>query len=369
MATTGLVSRVGADLERRWDELALASGASPFMRPGWLRAWLDAFRHAALGAVTVQRGDELTGLLPLLPGRYRTLRSPTNHETASFSPIVRDAESAADELVERLLAIGGSLDLSGLPVDEGTPGQRLVHAVERSGAVVLRNTRNTAPYVDVSGELEIFMRGLSKNRRHGMKRLRNRLRDAGELAFEVRDGRENLAELLTEGFKLEAREWKLRAGSAILSHPATTRFYTSAARWAAEQGILRLIFLRLSGRPIAFGYCVEQGDCLYFLKLGMDDEYQKFGPGVLITLSLIEHAFAQPSLTRLDLLGENEPYKADFASGTTEQIRLRVYPDNGLGRVRRTAVVAGADLRRIVVTRLSDQTRDRLSAVRNRLRG
>ena len=34
------------DLSARWDALAVASGASPFVRPGWLGAWADAFGRA-----------------------------------------------------------------------------------------------------------------------------------------------------------------------------------------------------------------------------------------------------------------------------------------------------------------------------------
>jgi len=59
--------------------------------------------------------------------------------------------------------------------------------------------------------------------------------DAGEVVLDVSDGSTgDLGALLDEGFRLEARPWKLAAGSAILSSPASVRFYTEGARWAAE---------------------------------------------------------------------------------------------------------------------------------------
>jgi CelD/BcsL family acetyltransferase involved in cellulose biosynthesis len=363
-----LLRPLDPDLERQWDQLAVATGSSPFVRPGWLKAWAGAFRQTeALRLLTVERDGELTGVLPLLAARG-VLRSPTNFESPLFAPIAADHEAAA-ELAERLLAVdSGAVHLSALRPDDA-PTEVLLDAAGRSGAPVLRRTLRASPYVDVTGDPAGFWRGLSKNRRHGLRRLRNRMGDAGEVSFEVHDGRENLDALLDEGFRLEAREWKRAAGSAILSRPGSTELFTEAARWAAEAGILRLAFLRLAGRPIAFGYNVQQGSVLYFIKVGMSDEHLKLGPGVVFTSHLVEHAFAQPDVSCVDMLGEDEPYKVDFASGTRELIRLHTFPRSWWGGVQRAAIVTTARARAFVVSRLSDASRTRLSAVRNRLVG
>ncbi len=358
---------IDAALELRWDQLALDAGSPPFVRPGWLRAWAAAFgRTRDLRLLTVERDGEPVAALPLLAGRW-TLRSPTNSETPLFCPIATDA-GAAGLLAHRLLSVRtGAVELDALAREQAA-SKVLLDAVARNGVSALRRPLRQSPHIDVSGDPAAFQRGLSKNRRHGLRRLANRLRDAGELTFTVHDGRADLDELLRDGFRLEAREWKRAAGSAILSRPAALRFYTAAARWAADQDLLRLAFLRLDGRPIAFGYLIQQHSTLYFLKLGMDDAYQKLGPGVVLTQHLIDHAFAQPGLTRLDLLGENEQYKADLASGTHEQIRLQIFPSPRIGPLERAAVVSAVRLRASLVHRMSGETRARLSAVRNRLR-
>ncbi|MFC5993591.1 GNAT family N-acetyltransferase [Pseudonocardia hispaniensis] len=361
------ISPIDPALERRWDRLAVEVGSPPFVRPGWLRAWAAAFGRAShLRLLTVERDGELAAALPLLAGRW-ALRSPTNSETPLFCPIAADAE-AAGRLADLLLTAGrGVVDLDALAPQE-TASRTLLEEVAHSGVSVLRRPLRQSPYIDVGGDPAAFQRGLSKNRRHGLRRLTNRLRDAGEVTFEVHDGRAGLEGLLRDGFRLEARPWKRAAGSAILSRPAALRFYTAVARWAAAQDILRLAFLRLDGRPIAFGYTIQQHSTLYFLKLGMDDAYQRFGPGVVFTQRLIDHAFAQPGLTQLDLLGENEQYKADFASGTHEQLRLQIFPSRRIAPLQRAAAVSAAELRTYLVNRMSEQTRTRLSAVRNRLR-
>ena len=355
------------ELRARWDALAVASGAAPFDRPGWLGAWADAFGRADdLRLLTVERAGELVGVLPLLPGPLG-LRSPTNHETALFAPVLADAE-AADELADRLLAAGTTVDLSALASDAPAT-VALRAAAQRAGAPSLERPVCASPYIDTTGDPDSFLRRLSKNRRHGLRRLRHRMADAGEVVLDVRDGiGGDLEALLDEGFRLEARPWKLAAGSAIRSSPASVRFYTEGARWAAETGLLRLMFLRVDGRAVAFGYCLRQGDTLYFLKLGMDDEFTKLGPGVVLTHHLVDHCCEDPELAVLDLLGDAESYKADLASGTREQVRLQVFGHRLTGSAHRAALVSAARLRAEAVARMSDDTRARLSAVRNRWR-
>ncbi|MCD2196716.1 GNAT family N-acetyltransferase [Actinomycetospora endophytica] len=354
------------DLRARWDALALASGAAPFMRPGWLGAWADAFGRADdLRVLTVERRGELVGVLPLLPGPLG-LRAPTNHETARFAPVLADDE-AATELADRLLAAGTTVDLGALAVESpATPALRA--AAGRAGAPSLERPVCVSPWIDTTGDPASFLARLSKNRRHGLRRLRHRMADVGEVVLDVRDGTEHLDALLDEGFGLEARPWKLAAGSAIRSSPASVRFYTEAARWAAAEGILRLVHLRIDGRGVAFGYCLRQGGTLSFLKLGMDDELAKLGPGVVLTHHLVDHCCSDPELVELDLLGDSESYKADLASGTREQVRLQVFGHRLTGSAHRAALASAARLRAEAVSRMSDDTRARLSAWRNRWR-
>ena len=202
-----------------------------------------------------------------------------------------------------------------------------------------------------------------------MKRLRNRLADRGAITFDVHDGRDDLEVLLREGFSLEARAWK-RAAGTDLSSPVTTAFYTAVAEWAAAEGILRLAFLRLDGRPIAFCFNLLQGSTLYFMKTGIDDDFAKVGPGVVLTRDLIDYAFGEPDVTVLDLLGENEPYKMDFASGLREQVRIRMFPHPHphTGRLERAAVATAVDVTERLRERLPEPVRLRLAKLRDRVR-
>ena len=358
--------RVDEQLEREWDRLAVATSASPFVRPGWVRAWMSAYRGSRdINVLLTEVDGRLAGVLPMLAG-WHALRSPTNSETPEFAPVVSGREAAERLTVGLLAASSGIVDLHAMPVVDA---QILQEVADRRGVGVLTQSLRRSPYVDVGGDPAAFEAGLSRNRRQGLKRLRNRLADRGTLTFDVHDGQDDLGELLREGFRLEARAWKRAAGTAVLSSPVTTAFYTAVAHWAAAEGILRLAFLRLDGRPIAFCYNLLQGSTLYFMKTGIDDDFAKVGPGVVLTRDLIEYAFHEPDVTVLDLLGENEPYKMDFASGVREQVRIRMFPHPRMGRLERAAVSTAVDVTDRLRERLPEPVRQRLASLRDRVGG
>jgi CelD/BcsL family acetyltransferase involved in cellulose biosynthesis len=335
-----------------------------------------------LRAVTVWRDGELAGLVPVVPGPWR-LRGTTNYETPGFGAVLAD-DDAGHVLVERVLdARVGTLDLDLLPTpgdgdrgpatglgSAGSAGLAadLVASAERRGLPVLTCTARQSPYVATVGPWEVYLAGLSKSRRQSLRRLSRRLQDAGKPTLEVYDGRDELARRLREGFRLEARPWKVAQHTAVLSHRSTLDFYTAAARWAAETGILRLAFLLLDDRPIAFSYSLQQTGAFFGLKMGLDDAYLKCAPGLLLTSQILERAFCDSEVTVVEMLGDADPHKLEFATGTREQVRVRVFGPGLPGRAERWATVRASELRETARRRLPEPTRARLLAARSRMR-
>ena len=140
-----------------------------------------------------------------------------------------------------------------------------------------------------------------------------------------RDGTQRLAELLDEGFALETSGWKEARGTAIRSRPETHRFYSDLAVWSAEHaGILRLSFLRLDGRALAFQYGLEDSGTYSFVKGGYDPAYARFAPARLLIYDLLERAFSI-GLERYDFLGAPEPFKLEWTGRTRALNRLEAF--------------------------------------------
>src|SRR5205085_12112128 len=126
-----------------------------------------------------------------------------------------------------------------------------------------------------------------------------------------------------EGFRIEGSGWKSEQGTAILSRPETARFYEEIARWARERGWLRLGFLRVGGKAIAFQLVLDADGAFYYLKGGYDSEYAKAGPGQLITQRIVRLAFEQGRRS-FEFLGSDESWKLDWTKTCRQRLLLHV---------------------------------------------
>ena len=325
-------------LEQEWDDLATRSEVSPFLRPGWIEAWWRAFGTGPLAIIALRRDRELVGVLPLQRMRGR-LSSPTNFHTPEFGLVAADGR-AGDELAGALFARAGRrVSLSFLD-SERSDEHRLRTEAERHGYRVLERSRFPSPYLAIDGDWAGYERNLSKNLRNDVRRRRRRLEEAGAVEVDVSRGEERLDELLDEGFAVEGSGWKNERGTAIVSGEETRHFYRDVARWAASRQLLRLCFLRLDGRAIAFHYNVEDRGRVYHLKGGYDPACERFSPGKVLHYALVERAFASRA-TRYDFLGANEPYKLQFANASRDVARLEAFAPSLAGGVERAVIAYG----------------------------
>jgi CelD/BcsL family acetyltransferase involved in cellulose biosynthesis len=311
-----------------WDRLAVETGASPFLRPGWITAWWHAFAQGRLEVLTLRRGHELRAALPLVD-HGAVVKTPTNWHTPAFGPVVAD-EAAARRLLEELTTRGlRRIELSF--VDEAGPLARAIQAAS-GGYSPAQRTLLSSPYVQIQGDWDSYLASRSKNLRRGIKRRLRRLEEQGKLEFEIG---ENLDEaLLEEGFELEALGWKGKRGTAILSHPETAGFYREIAEWAARERLLRLASLRLDGRLIAFELALQDERSYYVLKPAYDPELSSLAPGMLLMAEELRHAF-DAGLETFEFLGADDEYKLRWANGCHERVRLQLFSDSAAGRFDR----------------------------------
>jgi CelD/BcsL family acetyltransferase involved in cellulose biosynthesis len=329
-----------------WDDLADRAGAAPFLRPGWFLAFADAFGSTALEALTVRRHGRLVGVAPL-DRAGGVLRSLTNWHTPEFAFVAED-EAAVQALAEAVCdRWDGQVAL--WFVNPTNPDYEVCRGVARARARrVVTRTLERPPYVAVDREWRSFETGVDAKLRRDLRRRRRLLEAQGKPSFEVLDGTEGLDALLAEGFGVEGSGWKAEQGTAIVSRAETRRFYTEIARWAAPRGWLRLAFLRLGGRPLAFHYGLEDGQTYYLLKGGYDPEYRRFAPGKLLVAFMIERAFAE-NLEKFDFGGEDEPFKAEWASGHRELVLLQLFAPSVRGLIEWTAYAYGRPVAKRVV--------------------
>jgi CelD/BcsL family acetyltransferase involved in cellulose biosynthesis len=309
-------------LVSEWEHLARSTGASPFLWPGWFGAWWRAFGRGRLRLITVYEDGQLVGVLPLRKVRG-TLSSTTNYHTPLFGFLAAN-EIAASHLSRALFSQRTHrVDLSFLsPTDSGV--SLACVAAKTARYKVLTESKQVAPYVDTRGAWEDYEGGLRRKFRSELRRRRRRLEEEGQLTLEVSDGTQKLSELLEEGFQIEDSGWKGAGQTSINSHRSTRRFYTEVAHWAAEHDWLRLAFLRLDGRGIAFDYCLEHNGVHYLLKTGFDPAYRQYAPGMIIRHLMLARAFSN-DISTYNFLGADYGWKREWTDVQQGRLFLRMF--------------------------------------------
>jgi CelD/BcsL family acetyltransferase involved in cellulose biosynthesis len=326
-------------LVSEWEHLAERVQANPFLWPGWIEAWWRAFGTGRLQIFAAYDDDRLVGILPM--HRFRgALGSTTNPHTNCFGFMATN-ESAVKQLCDSLFSQKARrLGLSYLSSSDAGVSLAKTTA-EAAGYRIISQTIQHSLYIVIEGTTwDAYESGLGRNLRGDVRRQQRRLREEGRLTLEVFDGTKELDELLEEGFRIEGAAWKDDYGTSINARPATRRFYTEVAHWAAQRGWLRLAFLRLDGRTIAFNYCLEYNDEHYSLKIGHDPAYARFSPGKVLTHLMIKRAFSE-RLTTYHFLGTSEFYKLKWTSAHQELLALNMFAPTAPGSLDRALFLFG----------------------------
>lgn len=332
-------------LAPEWDELADRAGAMPWLRPGWVIAWRQAFGEGEARVLTLRKDGRLAAVLPM-QRRLGELTSPSNWHTPAFGVLAED-QGAGEELLRGLFSLRVRRVTASMLSRREVDALGWERAARATGHRLRRRTLEHSPYVAIAGDWGAYERGLSSKFLSDLRRCRRRLEAEGRVSFTVEDGRDRLDELLEEGFAIEAAGWKGSQGTAIRSDPATHEFYRRVARWSAERGWLRLAFLRLDGRGLAFDYCLEDAGAHHLVKTGFDPAFRKFAPGMLLRQEMLQRAFSA-GLASYDLGGADEPWKMRWTDTTRELVRLRTFAPSALGRLDWIAHAVGPPLVRQV---------------------
>ncbi|HSD25236.1 MAG TPA: GNAT family N-acetyltransferase [Solirubrobacterales bacterium] len=328
-----------APIAEAWDELADEANVPPFLRPGWFRAWLNAFGTGRLIVLVIRRGGRLVGVMPL-SRRAGVLGSPTNWHTPLYGPVAADQEALRAILGGILSQRPRRIDLSFL--DGGGSVARELRELSGSHHCVERRMMQS-PYLPIEGDWETYWQGVSGKLRQTVRRCSRRLAEIGEISLQIESGAERLDDLLAEGLRVEASNWKGRSGTAIASDPRTVRFYTELARWAAAQGVLRFAFLRVGGRALAFHFALESKNKYYLLKPGYNEEFKKAGPGTVLTQKMVERSFSL-GLDSYEFLGADDEHKMRWTSEVRPRVRIQAFAPSPAGAVDRVIQTHGRAL-------------------------
>ncbi len=274
------------------------------------------------------------GVLPLRR-RGESLWAPVNWHTPRFG-LLAEHDRAAREISHAVFAgRPRSVGMDFLDPDDVWLGTLRAAGAE-AGYAVVTSVLAPAPYLRTDGDVDEWRASLGAPQRREVRRRFRRLTETGPVSVQVSGGPDGLDNLLADGFAVEGSGWKDARGTAIWSHANTRRFYEEVARWAAGRGWLKLAFLRLGDRALAFDYCLEVHGRHFLLKTGYDPAYARHAPGRLLRSAMLERAFST-GLRAYEFLGEADDWKLDWTRTTRTRLRFRAFAPSLSGAVARSA--------------------------------
>jgi len=133
-----------------------------------------------------------------------------------------------------------------------------------------------------------------------LRRQRNRLGEHGAVRFDVARTPEAVASATEIFLTLEASGWKAERGTALLQDEGDACFIRRATRELASSGQCEIVTLYAGETPVAAAIVLRHQDRAFYFKLGIDERFARFSPGVQLTLDLTRHLCADAVLATAD---------------------------------------------------------------------
>ena len=279
----------------------LAVNASARGRTGVsaLIAWSDAAQD---------RAAPLIGLMPVVPmaRAYRislpALASAEPYGTLCTPLLDRDMaiEAAARLMLEARKAGAHALILRDVSLD-GAAMKAINEVLRREDLRPRVLQSRLRACLDATRDTDELLRdALGHKKLKELRRQRQRLAEHGAVGFDVARTREEVAVALEIFLALEASGWKGKRGTALIQDDGDATFIRRAAPALAETGQCEIVTLRAGDTPVAAAIVLRHLDRAFYFKLGIDERFAKFSPGVQLTLDLTRHLCADPAIVTAD---------------------------------------------------------------------
>jgi len=274
-----------------------------------VNAHAEGRTHArTLAACSDESDGRLIGLLPVISFRraYRlplpALVNADAYGTLSTPLLDRDAPRAA---IMGLFAQARQSGARAIVLHNAAldgPAMRTIQAVLAEHGLAPRIvTAHARASLDATRNAEDVLRdGLGAKKLKDLRRQRNRLAEQGDISFHVTRTREEIDAALDIFLALEASGWKGRRGTALMQSAGDAAFIRQATRALAARGQCEIVTLKAGGTPVASGVVVRHLSRAYYFKIGIDERFAKFSPGVQLTLDVTRHLCADPAIASAD---------------------------------------------------------------------
>ncbi|MHB9027810.1 MAG: GNAT family N-acetyltransferase, partial [Candidatus Latescibacterota bacterium] len=285
------------------------------------------FGTGKLWTIALWSDEELVGLAPLYfhPGPDGTTRQITFIGTGNtdYLDILVDPDIASGGVESMLDAVGrqrlewDECDLTDLKADSP-----LLSVTAPSGLRARVSPLSVCPVIRLPCSADAYREMLPSVHRRKTRKERRVLEEKGILGLKIAD-EHTLPEFLDDFFRLHRAWWEERGEKGVLSDAGIQSFHREAATRFLKIGWLRFYRLSLDGKAIAYVYGLEKGNRFYSYLGALDPAMERYSPGVVILLMIIEECIRK-GLREFDFLRGEERYKYLWGARKTLTYRYKI---------------------------------------------
>ncbi len=314
----------------------LASGR-PMRSPEWLLGWWKIYASPGdkLNIIlVVEPGGALVGLAPLYLqnggtcATFRVLGARDNctHHTDWLSAAGWESRVGGEValFLLRCRQDWKRLLFEAVDADADALHATVAHLTE-NGCLGHRRPINSCWKISLPATWDDYLLMLSRSLRKRCRKLQRQFFDSGKIRIRQVEEEADLREGFQTLLELHADRW----GSAgqplgVFSDPKFRKFHELISKGLLAQSKLRLAWLEYEGKPIAIEYQFFDEETVYAYQAGLDLSMDKCSPGKLSMMAAIQFAIAK-GCKSYDLLGGDEPYKANWRAAPVARHDLRVW--------------------------------------------
>jgi hypothetical protein len=176
---------------------------------------------------------------------------------------------------------------------------------------------------DLLEAIDAPLLGLKSKRRKELRRQYRRLAEMGAITLlSTKTGLDH-QEAINAFLVVEASGWKSAAGTALAADADLKAYVTEFLPPMLEEGTAAISLLKLDDHVIAGMVTLQGGRGLFTWKVGMDEVYKRFSPGVMMMIAVSMEAEKDPTIDYIDSLAEpNHPMADHIWSGRRAYVDL-----------------------------------------------
>ena len=310
-----------------WNKLA-ANFNSPLLTYEWFLSCAQAFyRVEDLHIIVLFDKNHVTAIAPLAFNKINGTRclellgTFTLHEP---SGLLYDSPDSLRILLDAISNQNYPCNLSRLPYESDIYSN--FKKVSAFKGILFSIPGSRTPYLDISTDWDRYFNSLSSRRRYDYRKSRRMLEELGPVDFKMINSDDIKNEKwLNLAFDIEASGWKGGKGSAIKFNSSLISFFKIFTKLTQKNDSFRMCFLQCNEQFIAMLIGIEFYNKFWVIKIGYNDDWAKYSPGIQLIFETIKWSFER-NLHGYEFLGSNEDWIRIWTHDSHEYTTLVYYP-------------------------------------------